>query len=75
MHIRYTQIAENGRRRKKGEEMFCKQMGRNVCLVVIFLSLVMIFYIISIFFIHGSIMGKDSGDLLRERLQKQQMQR
>ncbi len=54
--------------------MFCKRMGRNVCLVVIFLSLVMIFYIISIFFIHGSIMGKDSGDLLRERLQEQQMQ-
>ena len=55
--------------------MFCKRMGRNVCLVVIFLAFVMIFYIISIFFIHGSSMGKDSGDLLRERLQKQEMNR
>ena len=50
--------------------MFCKKMGRNGCFVAIFLSATMIFYIISIFFIHGSIMGKDSGDLLRERLQK-----
>ena len=53
----------------------CQKMGRNVCMVVSFLALVMVFYIISIFFIHGSIMGKDSGDLLRERLQKQQMQK
>ena len=51
--------------------MFCKKMGRNVCLVTIFLSLVMLFYLISIFFIHSNIMGKSSADLLRERLEKQ----
>jgi hypothetical protein len=55
--------------------MFCKKMGRNVCLVVIFLSGVMIFYAISLFHIHSSVMGKSSADMLKERLKKQEMQR
>ncbi len=50
-------------------------MGRNVCLVVVFLSGVMLFYAFSLFHIHSSIMGKSSADLLRERLKKEQMQR
>lgn len=55
--------------------MFCKKMGRNVCLVVIFLSSVMIFYAITLFHIHTSVMGKSSADMLKERLKKQEMQR
>jgi hypothetical protein len=55
--------------------MFCKKMGRNVCLVVIFLSSVMVFYAISLFHIHSSVMGKSSADMLKERLKKQEMQR
>ncbi|HGZ70883.1 MAG TPA: hypothetical protein ENK87_03455 [Nitratifractor sp.] len=55
--------------------MFCKKMGRNVCLVVIFLSSVMIFYAITLFHIHSSVMGKSSADMLKERLKKQEIQR
>ncbi len=55
--------------------MICKKMGRNICLVVTFLSVVMLFYVFSLFHIHSSIMGKSSADLLKERLKKEQMQK
>lgn len=55
--------------------MICKKMGRNVCLVVISLATVMIFYAISVIYIQSSVMGKSSADLLKERLQKKEVQK
>ena len=52
--------------------MLCNENNRNICMVVTSLSLVMIFYLVSLIYIQSSIMGKDSGDLLRERLMKEQ---
>ena len=60
---------------KKGLNMICKNMGRNICMVIIFLSSVMIFYAVSLFHIHSSVMGKSSADLLKERLLKKEQLR
>lgn len=53
--------------------MICKNMGRNICLVIVFLASVMIFYAISLFYIHSSVMGKSSIDFSRERLHKKEL--